>query len=152
MRHIIKNIIRKRFSTQTSDVYARYSKTHEYVKYGFEEGLMVGTIGISKYAANQLGEVTFLEIKGEGEFVEKNQIFAIIETKKTVTELYAPTNGVILEQNINVFSSPNVIKESPLDKGWLIKLACECKKDDGLMENDAYLKYITANDSSRSNN
>jgi glycine cleavage system H protein len=152
MRCLINNIIRKRFSTQTSDVYARYSKTHEYVKYEFEEGLKAGTIGISKYVANQLGEITFLEIKGEGEFVEKNQIFAIIETKKTVIELYAPLNGVILEQNIYAVSSPNVIKESPLDKGWLIKLACECKKDDGLMDNDAYLKYIATTDSSRSNN
>ena len=99
-----------------------------------------------------MGEVTFLEIKGEGEFVEKNKVFAIIETKKTVTELYAPVNGVILEQNIHAVSSPSIIKDSPLDKGWLIKLACECKKDDGLMDNDAYLKYIATKDSSRSNN
>lgn len=96
----------------------RYTKEHEWVKI---EGENV-KIGITDFAQSELGDVVFVELPEEGEEIEVNSPFGSVESVKTVSELYAPISGTIIEVNEALEDSPEFVNEDPYDKAWMIIL------------------------------
>ncbi len=93
-----------------------YSPTHEWVR---REGNRA-FIGITDYAQNELGDITYLELPGVGYTVEAGQPFGIIESVKADEELFAPVSGTIAAVNQNAIDHPEIINNDPYDDGWLI--------------------------------
>jgi glycine cleavage system H protein len=97
----------------------KYTKEHEWISV---EG-NIGTIGITDYAQGELGDVVFIEItKSVGDSLSFNENFGTIEAVKTVSELYAPCSGTIIEINPDLGDSPEYINQDPYAKGWMIKV------------------------------
>jgi len=99
----------------------RYTKTHEWVH---AEGNVV-TIGISKFAADQLTDITYIELPDVGDHVFKDHDFGNIETVKAVSELWAPADGEVIAINERLEEDPNLITQDPFGEGWLIKIRVE---------------------------
>ncbi len=117
----------------------KYSKEHEWLRVS---GNIV-TIGISDYAQDQLGEVVFVELPDEGEEFEKEDAFGVVESVKSVNDIYAPVTGRIVEVNDPVIDTPEVLNEDPYGEGWLIKLEISDPKElKGLMSAKEYEAYI----------
>ena len=115
------------------------TKTHEYVI--VENG--VATIGITSYAAEQLGEIVYVELVEAGNFVAKGDTFGTIESVKAASELYMPLSGKIIEVNERLTSEPELINEDSYNLGWLAKIAefSESDLEDTLSMED-YLGFI----------
>jgi glycine cleavage system H protein len=105
-----------------------YTKDHEWIK--FENG--VATMGITGYAAEQLGDIVFVELPPTGENVSQEDNLGIIESVKTVSDIYAPVSGKVLECNKEVMAEidgdenedfhPEYLNEDPYNKGWILKI------------------------------
>ncbi|TFB24284.1 glycine cleavage system protein GcvH [Filobacillus milosensis] len=113
----------------------RYSKEHEWVKV---EGDKV-RIGITEFAQDELGDIVFVELPEEGDELELDEPFGSVESVKTVSELYAPISGKVVEINEELEDSPELVNESPFEKAWMVvvELSDESQLDD-LMDADAY--------------
>lgn len=96
----------------------KYTNDHEWIKV---EGY-VGTIGITEYAQGELGDVVFVDIDSDLEEIEKGESFGTIEAVKTVSDLYAPVNGKVVEVNAKLEDEPQLINSDPYGEGWLIKV------------------------------
>ncbi|MED3622475.1 glycine cleavage system protein GcvH [Bacillus thermocopriae] len=94
----------------------RYSKEHEWVK--VEDGKI--RIGITDFAQSELGDIVFVELPEVGDEVTVNEPFGSVESVKTVSELYAPVSGKIVEINEELNDSPEFVNESPYEKAWMI--------------------------------
>jgi glycine cleavage system H protein len=94
----------------------RYSKEHEWVRV---EGDKV-FIGITHFAQSELGDIVFVELPEVGDEIEVNESFGSVESVKTVSELYAPISGKVLEVNEELEDSPEFVNESPYEKAWMI--------------------------------
>lgn len=94
------------------------SKSHEYI--AEHDGKY--TIGLTDYAIEQLGDIVFLELPEVGAEFTKGEVFATIESVKAASEIYMPISGKILEVNENVVDNPEILNESPYEKGWLVKI------------------------------
>ncbi|MBS4173964.1 glycine cleavage system protein GcvH [Bacillus sp. FJAT-49736] len=94
----------------------RYSEEHEWVK---EEGGNV-RIGITDFAQSELGDIVFVELPEVGTEVQANEPFGSVESVKTVSELYAPISGKVVEVNEDLNDSPEFVNESPYEKAWMI--------------------------------
>ena len=94
----------------------RYSKEHEWVK--VEDGKV--TIGISEFAQAELGDIVFVELPEVGDEIQTNEPFGSVESVKTVSELYAPISGKVLEVNTELEESPEFVNESPYEKAWMV--------------------------------
>jgi glycine cleavage system H protein len=101
----------------------RYSKEHEWAK--VEGDLAV--VGITEYAQDQLGDVVYVELPKVGERVSQFEIFGVIESVKTASDLYSPVSGVVAAVNQSLDDDPAQVNDSPYEEGWLIKV----KPDDG---------------------
>jgi glycine cleavage system H protein len=99
----------------------RYSKTHEWAHV---EGNVV-TVGITKYAADQLTDITYIELPDVGDHVFKGQDFGNIETVKAVSELYAPVDGEVVAVNEKLEEDPNLVIHAPFTDGWLVRITVE---------------------------
>ena len=97
------------------------SKTHEYI---LEQGGKY-IIGLTDYAIEQLGDIVFLELPEVGAEFRKGEVFATIESVKAASEIYMPISGKIVEVNEAVVDTPEVLNESPYEKGWLVKVESE---------------------------
>lgn len=95
----------------------KYSEEHEWVKE--EEGQKV-RIGITDFAQSELGDIVFVELPEEGDEIEANEPFGSVESVKTVSELYAPVSGKVVEVNTELEDSPELVNESPYEKAWMI--------------------------------
>lgn len=113
----------------------KYSEDHEWVKV---DGNTV-TIGITEFAQSELGDIVFVELPEQGDNLEKGESFGSVESVKTVSELYAPLDGKIVEVNEELEDSPELVNESPYEGAWMAKveLSDESQLDD-LMDADAY--------------
>ena len=96
----------------------RYTKDHEWI---LVEG-KTGTIGITDYAQGELGDVVFVDIDPNLKEVEKGQSFGTIEAVKTVSDLFAPCNGKVLEINSALGNSPEIVNSDPYGAGWMVKI------------------------------
>lgn len=95
----------------------KYSEEHEWVK---DEGGQKVRIGITDFAQSELGDIVFIELPEEGDEIEANDTFGSVESVKTVSELYAPVSGKVVEVNAELEDSPELVNESPYDQGWMI--------------------------------
>jgi glycine cleavage system H protein len=96
----------------------RYSKEHEWV---LVEG-NVATIGITDYAQDKMGDITFVELPNVGDKVSKDDAFGVIESVKTVSDVYAPVSGTVIEVNDDLPDNPELLNEDPYGDGWMIKV------------------------------
>ena len=116
----------------------RYSKDHEYVRV---EGT-VGTVGISEFAQEQLGDIVFVELPEVGTEFEKDDEAAVIESVKAASEVYAPVSGKVIEVNSSLGGNPGQVNSSAEDEGWIFKLALRDSSElDGLMDAAAYAEH-----------
>jgi glycine cleavage system H protein len=95
-----------------------YTKEHEWVRVEGD----VATVGITDYAQNQLGDIVYVELPARGVRVERAKAFGIVEAVKAVSDLFAPVSGEVLESNDALGADPAVIKASPYDDGWMIRV------------------------------
>jgi len=119
----------------------KYTKDHEWLKIDGEEAL----IGITDFAQGELGDIVFVEIETQGEQLAKEEVFGTIEAVKTVSDLYMPVNGEILEVNSQLEDTPEIINQDAFGEGWLIKVKLEDVSEiDGLMDAEAYKGHVDA--------
>ncbi len=96
----------------------KYTKDHEWLK---TEG-DVAWIGITDYAQHELGDIVFIEVETVGESLEKHESFGTIEAVKTVSDIFMPVSGEILEFNETLTTQPETINKDPYEKGWIVKI------------------------------
>src|SRR5262245_20640578 len=99
----------------------RYTKSHEWVSLEGD----VCTVGITTYAAQQLSDVTYIELPHVGDHVFAGKSFGELETVKAVSDLFAPCDGEVIAVNDKVIEDPNLVPASPMGDGWLIKVRVE---------------------------
>ena len=94
-----------------------YTKDHEWIRVEGDTGI----VGVTDFAQGELGDIVFVEIETVGETLDKDEIFGTIEAVKTVSDLFMPVGGEILEMNPELENSPDVVNKDPYGKGWMIK-------------------------------
>jgi glycine cleavage system H protein len=118
----------------------RYTKEHEWIKV---EG-PVGTIGITDYAQQELGDVVFVEMPKPGTKITAGQSFGTIESVKAVSEIFSPVSGEVIEANPALLDAPEKINQEPHGAAWLVKVRlADPKEASTLMDAAAYESYIT---------
>ena len=95
----------------------KYTKDHEWVRIDDN----IATVGITYFAQSELGDIVFVEVDTEGEILESEEVFGTIEAVKTVSDLFMPISGEVIEFNEKLEDSPELINTSPYDEGWIIK-------------------------------
>ena len=117
----------------------KYTKDHEWIKVDGD----VAYIGVTDFAQGELGDVVFVEVETVGETIEKEDVFGTIEAVKTVSDLYMPVTGEILELNSIVEDEPETVNKDPYGDGWIIKVKCsDTSQFDDLLSADAYAEMI----------
>ncbi len=117
----------------------KYSKEHEWVRV---EGDVV-FVGITDFAQGELGEIVYVDITTEGDTFAKDEVFGTVEAVKTVSDLFIPIGGEILEVNPELEDAPELVNEDPYGKGWMIKIKpSDVSEVDALMSADEYKKLI----------
>lgn len=96
----------------------KYTSDHEWIKVDGD----VAIIGITDFAQGELGDVVYVEIESQGETLEKGAVFGTVEAVKTVSDLFMPIDGEIIEVNEKIESAPEVVNNDPYGDGWLIKI------------------------------
>ncbi|MEC3973694.1 glycine cleavage system protein GcvH [Amycolatopsis sp. H20-H5] len=96
----------------------KYTKEHEWISVEGD----VATVGITAFAAESLGDIVFVQLPAVGEKVAAGEVFGEVESTKSVSELYAPLSGEVVEVNDAVTETPELINSDPFDQGWLLKV------------------------------
>ena len=117
-----------------------YSKEHEWVR---REGSDV-RIGITDFAQDELGDIVFVELPEVGDTIEVNEPFGSVESVKTVSELYAPISGTVVEVNEGLEDNPEYVNESPYEQAWMIVVEPSDDEElDDLLSSEEYNAYIS---------
>ena len=117
----------------------KFTKDHEWLRVEGNDAF----IGVTDFAQSQLGDVVFVEVETVGETITKGESFGTIEAVKTVSDIFMPVSGEVLEFNTNLETTPEVINKDPYGEGWLIKISVSNKSElDGLLNADDYSKLI----------
>jgi glycine cleavage system H protein len=117
----------------------RYTKEHEWARIRGN----VAQIGITRFAVEQLGDVTQLELPREGESVKKDEVFGTIESVKAVSDLFAPVSGKVTKVNTPLNDTPEAVNEDPYDEGWLIEIEMnDAKQADEMMSSEQYREFL----------
>ena len=118
----------------------RYSTEHEWLRLDSET---TGTVGITEYAAEELGDVVFVELPAVGDDVTVMGQFGEIESVKAVSELYSPVSGEVIERNDRLNDEPELVNDSAYDDGWMIKVRLTDPSEvDALMTADQYEQFL----------
>ncbi len=118
----------------------KYTKDHEWIKI---EG-NVAYVGITDFAQKELGDIVYVDIPSVGEIVSQHNVFGTIEAVKTVSDLFIPISGKVLEFNAGLDGSPEKINQDPYGDGWIVKISVENPTElGGLLSADDYKKLIT---------
>ena len=96
----------------------KYTKDHEWIKIDGE----IATIGITDFAQGELGDIVYVEVDTIDEILEKEEVFGTVEAVKTVSDLFMPISGKIIEFNESLEANPEKVNEDPYNEGWMIKL------------------------------
>ncbi len=113
----------------------RYTEEHEWAR---PEGVRV-TVGITDYAQDALGDVVYVDLPATGTRVDKGQPFGEVESTKSVSDLYAPVTGTIVERNESLESQPELVNSDPYGQGWMVVIEAEGKAEvDSLLDASAY--------------
>jgi len=119
----------------------RYTRDHEWVRLDGE----TATVGITAYAADQLGDIVFVELPDVGRAVEAAAAFGVVESVKAVSDLFAPVGGEVTETNDALSGSPELVNTDPYEAGWMIRLRiADSGQLDDLLDADAYDALIAA--------
>lgn len=97
----------------------RYAKSHEWVKLA---GDGTATVGITDYAQNSLGDITYVQLPKPGATLNAGQVFGVVESVKAASDLYAPVGGTVIETNPALESAPETVNQHPYEGGWMLKL------------------------------
>ena len=117
----------------------KYTSEHEWIRLEGEEGY----VGITDYAQDQLGDIVFVDVPTEGETLEKGEAFGSIEVVKTVSDLFIPIGGEVLEVNPALEENPELVNKDPYGEGWLIKIKpTDVAEMNDLLDAEAYQKVI----------
>jgi glycine cleavage system H protein len=117
----------------------RYTKEHEWARV---EG-NTATVGITRFAVDQLGDITQVEMPKEGETVTKDQVFGSVESVKAVSDLFSPVSGKVIRVNDPLNDSPEYINGDPYDEGWMIQIEMSKAAElETLMTQEQYLAYL----------
>jgi len=115
----------------------KYTKSHDWVKIKDD----IAVVGITDHAQAELTDIVFVELPETGKEVKKGEEICVVESVKSVSEIYAPVSGKIVKVNSKLEDSPEIINESPYDDGWLIELEISDKSEvDSLLDAGAYKK------------
>ena len=116
-----------------------YTESHEWLK--GDDGVWI--VGITKYAADQLGDITFVELPETGSSFICKDVLCEIESVKAASEIYMPLTGTVEEVNAELITAPEIVNQSPEDSGWLVRIKPESETDlAGLMESEQYEEYL----------
>ena len=118
----------------------RYTKEHEWAR--ADDGRVV--VGITDFAQDQLGDVVFVGLPEAGTEVEAGKPLGEVESTKSVSDIYSPVSGTVLEKNAEVEQSPELVNEDPYGRGWLVAIDAGGASLDGLLSADDYRKLIEA--------
>ncbi len=117
----------------------KYTKDHEWVSIDGD----VATVGVTDFAQGELGDIVYVEIETEGESLDKEEVFGSIEAVKTVSDLFMPLSGEIIEFNEELESEPETVNSDPYNKGWMIKIKMSNPSEvESLLDADAYKALI----------
>jgi len=117
----------------------RYTEEHEWVKLDGN----VATVGITDFAQSELGDIVYLEIDTLDSEINSNDVFGTVEAVKTVSDLFMPVNGKVIEVNSSLEDNPEVVNDDPYGDGWIIKIEVSNPSDiDALMSSEEYKNLI----------
>ena len=117
----------------------KYSKDHEWLRIEGD----IAYIGITEFAQGELGDIVFVDIDTKGEVLEKEEVFGSIEAVKTVSDLFMPISGEVLEFNDKLEEEPELINSDPYGLGWIIKIKIsENEVDSDLLNSEEYKKLV----------
>ena len=119
----------------------KYTKDHEWIRIDGEFGF----IGITDFAQGELGDIVFIEIETAGENLKKEEVFGTVEAVKTVSDLFMPVSGEVLEVNADLESSPDLVNKDPYGKGWMVKISVvDISEADSLLTPEQYKALVGA--------
>jgi glycine cleavage system H protein len=119
----------------------RYTKDHEWVRVDGD----TATVGVTAYAAGQLGDIVFVELPEPGRSLEQFAAFGVVESVKAVSDLFAPVSGEVVEANAALAASPELVNASPYEGGWMVRVrVADPAQLDDLLDPDAYDALIAA--------
>ena len=117
----------------------RFTSDHEYIR--IEGG--IGTIGITHYAQEKLGDIVFIELPAIGKVLSKGQEAAVVESVKAASEVYAPVSGEVTETNDEIVANPAMVNQDAEEGAWFLKIKISNPRElDALMTADAYKDYL----------
>ena len=118
----------------------KYTKDHEWIIVDGD----TATIGITDFAQSELGDIVFVEVDTEGENLDSEEVFGTVEAVKTVSDLFMPLKGKVIEFNKNLEDSPELINSSPYEDGWIIKsTVSDVSEIDNLLSAEEYKNLIS---------
>lgn len=118
-----------------------YTEDHEWIRVEGNEAF----VGVTDFAQKELGDIVFVEVETVDETLEKGEAFGTIEAVKTVSDMFMPVSGKVIELNEVLDSEPEMINKDPYGKGWIIKISCTDKAElSSLLSPEAYEKSIGA--------
>ena len=113
----------------------KYTKDHEWIRVEGENGY----VGVTDFAQGELGDIVFIEIETAGETLKKEEVFGTIEAVKTVSDMFMPVSGEVLEVNPALEATPDVVNKDPYGNGWMIKIKITNPSEvDDLLSAEAY--------------
>ena len=117
----------------------KYSKDHEWLRIDGDYGY----IGITEFAQRELGDIVFVDVDSEGEKLEKEEVFGSIEAVKTVSDLFMPISGEVIEVNTKLDESPELVNSDPYGDGWIVKIRINSVSESNeLLSNSDYEQLI----------
>jgi glycine cleavage system H protein len=117
----------------------KYTKDHEWISVDGN----IATVGITDFAQGELGDIVYVEVETLEDTIEQHEVFGTIEAVKTVSDLFLPVTGKVIEFNGDLESSPELVNDDPYGKGWIIKLELKDKEQlDELMSADEYKSLV----------
>ena len=119
----------------------RYTRDHEWVRVDGDEA----TVGITQYAADQLGDIVFVELPEAGRSLEESKAFGVVESVKAVSDLFAPLSGKVTSINDALAANPELVNSDPYGDGWMIRITIDDTSEmDDLLDGPAYDDLVAA--------
>lgn len=119
----------------------KYTKDHEWVKVDGD----TATVGITDFAQGELGDIVYVDVDSVGDFVEKEEVFGSVEAVKTVSDLFMPISGEVLEFNEGLEDEPEIVNKDPYGAGWMVKITiADASQLDELLSADDYKELVGA--------
>ena len=116
----------------------KYTKDHEWISIEGD----VATVGITDFAQGELGDIVYVEIEKIGENFSKEEVFGTVEAVKTVSDLFMPLTGEIIDINEELNEKPELVNEDPYGQGWMIKIKVNSSEISDLLNSDEYKKLV----------